>query len=192
MLEKTISLLLKCILSGAVILLIQACHSGSASVFSDVPRSPVDEAQEVKLHAQKTTTKPGASVKIISANPIVLNSTGTHDVELVLQSMRSEGEMRVDLTTSDGMSIIATTAFVFPLVEKGSYRLPINLQITHTGRHYIHLSVNVSSHGISEKRALSAIVQVGKSDPVLQKAAPATATDAVISLPAQERTSPRH
>ena len=67
----------------------------------------------------------------------------------------------------------------------------MQISVEHEGRHYLRMNVSISSGGLSEKRVVSAILQVGEVRAKSQKATPAASSDAVISLPAQERVSPR-
>lgn len=193
MFKKVMDLLLKCVGIIIAISILQACYSGSVSQTENKPRSMDSSVDAPAAHGQKTATKPGASVSIRNTQPIVLNSVGLHDIELVLNSPGYPGTISVSVTSSKGVSILSTTAPVlFPLTENGEYRLPISASIEQEGRHYIRLNVAVTSNDITEKRVVSAIVQVGSVHPKLQKAAPAIDSDEVISLPAQERVSPQH
>lgn len=201
MLKKTNRLLLICTAVTLLASLLPACYSGHYSGSGELGSSEAHEAQspvvanaqERVLPAQKVTMKPGASVSLANTQPIVLPTTGMQQIELVLQSARHEGEMSISVASSDGMSVDSTTnTFHFSLVEQGEYRLPITLYVAQEGRHYVRLNISVTSQGTSEKRAISAIVQVGKLAPAAQKTAPAGTTDGVITLPAQERISPQH
>lgn len=193
MFKKMTGLSLMCIGLVTAISLLQACYSSSVSQADDKSRSIDSKINSHVSHAQKATTKPGASVSIRNTQPIVLNSVGLHDIELVLHSPSYPGSISVSATASKGMGIVSTAAPVlFPLTEKGEYRLPMSVNIEQEGRHYIRLNVGVTSNDITEKRVISAIVQVGSVHPKLQKTAPVADSDEVISLPAQEQVSPQH
>lgn len=199
MLKKTNRLLLICIAMTLLSSLLQACYSGNYSGNSVLGNNESQQVQppaaaNVQVpSAQKTTMKPGASVSLTNTQPIVLPTIGMHQIELVLQSARHEGELSISVVSSDGVSVDSTTnTFHFSLVEQGAYRLPITLYVAREGRHYVRLNVSMTSDGTNEKRVISAIVQAGKPAPAAQKTAPANATDGVITLPAQERVSPQH
>ncbi|HEX7762296.1 MAG TPA: hypothetical protein VF433_01605 [Cellvibrio sp.] len=201
MLKKTNRLLVTCTALTLLASLLPACYSGnnsgsSALGNSEAPQVQPPAATNVQAHVssvQKITMKPGASVSLANTQPIVLPTIGMHQIELVLQSARHEGEMTISVASSDGMSVdSATNTFHFPLVEQGAYRLPITLYVAREGRHYVRLNVSTTSGGTNEKRVISAIVQAGKPAPAAQKTAPTSTTDGVITLPAQERISPQH
>lgn len=149
-----------------------------------------------KKHAATVTPKPGASVSIGNAQPILLNSVGVQNVELILRSPSFPGEMTLHISASKGISVLSETEVKYALTENGHYAVPVSLFIEQEGRHYVRLSVQIrgsdaSGDNAGEQRVLSAIVQVGAARAPSQKLAPA-ASDGVISSPAQERVTPRN
>jgi hypothetical protein len=184
-----------------VMLLLQACYFDTVSqpnhkAQSTVSPQTVDvNSSELQKYTQlpnapKKTTKPGASVTILNQQPIILHSVGLHDLEIVLHSPGSHGELSVAATSSKGIRITSmVNPMVFPMTEGGEYRLPISINIQHEGRHYIHLNVSVTVNNIIQKRAISVILQAGKTQFTLQKAMPTDNSDTVIELPAQEKVS---
>jgi hypothetical protein len=174
------------------LLFLIGCHSGSDSPSSisqpDISQPGISQSIASKSHI---TGKPGANVSIKNEQPIVLNSLGQQSIELLLHSADYPGVMSVSLSASSGVTLMDTTKpVVFSLEEKGEYRLPISLNIEQKGRHYVRLHIAVTTNGITEKRVIAAIIQVGETHTKLQKVAPAAASEDVISLPAQERVSP--
>lgn len=180
MVKKLFALSLIWIGGSVVILLLQGCYSAS-TVQTTEKTSPV-----------KITAKPGASVSIRNAQPIVLSSVGGQNIVVVLQSPAVSGEMSVNVTSGDGSRVLSPLApMVFPLADEGVYRVPVTLNIEHEGRHYVRLHVRVTNNGQTETRVVSAILQVGEVRARQQKAVPAATSDGIISLPAQERVSPQ-
>lgn len=193
-----------------VILSLQACYSGNVSSQNDKAQSassfqtlsspqmvaaPINDSQKHSQFpvAHKKTTKPGASVIVLNNQPIMLNSAGVHDLEILLYFPAPHGEVSVQAASSQGVQILSTVdpAF-FPVPERGEYRLPISVNIQHEGRHYIHLNVSVMTKDVTQKRAVSVILQVGKMQSRLQKSISSGNSGAVIELPAQESISPSH
>jgi|SRR5690606_24721364 len=175
-----------------VLLFLIGCHSGSDSPSGisqpDISQPGISQSIPSKFHI---TGKPGANVSIKNEQPIVLHSLGQQSIELLLHSADYPGVMSVSLSASSGVTLMDTTQpVVFSLEEKGEYRLPISLNIEQEGRHYVRLHIAVTTNGITEKRVIAAIIQVGETHTKLQKVAPAAASEDVISLPAQERVSP--
>lgn len=181
MVKKLIALPVLWIVGGLAFSLLQACYSGNASQTTNEKKQPV-----------QVTPKPGATVNIRNSQPILLDAVGEQNVVIILHSPSYPGAMSVSVAASDGVSIVSELApLVYQLTETGEYRVPLKLNVEREGRHYVRLNVSVTSNGLSEKRVVSAILQVGAARTKLQKAVPAGTSDAVISLPAQERVSPR-
>lgn len=188
----------------SAMLLLQACYSGNVSQPNDKTQniassqtagvSSSDFQKYTQLpNSQKKTTKPGASVTILNEQPIILKSVGLYDLEIVLHSPGSHGELSVNATSSKGMSITSMVdPMSFPMTDRGEYRLPISINVQHEGRHYIHLNVSVTVNEITQKRAISVILQTGTTQSKLKKSSPPENSDAVIELPAQESVSSSH
>lgn len=181
MMKKLIAVSSIWVVGCMVLALLQACYSGSST------QTPENASQP-----KTVTVKPGASVSIRNTQPIKLETVGEQNIVVVLHSSSFPGEMSVSVAASKGVSILSTpNPLVYPLTESGEYRVPLRLNVEHEGRHYVRMNVSISSGGLSEKRVVSAILQVGEVRAKSQKAVPAASSDAVISLPAQERVSPR-
>lgn len=186
--KKIIKVSLLWLIIGAATVPLYACYTGNHQTVAAPQKS--DSPTTVKHHSyQKKTMKPGASVKILNLQPMVLNTAGLHDIELVLHSASYPGEMNIDLTASDGMSILSAAVIAIPLVKKGEYKIPVSLNIPREGRYYLRMNVTVTGKEINEKRVLSAIIQVGETVDKQQKTVPASTTDKVVSLPAQEHVT---
>lgn len=161
-------------------LVTQACYSGNPSKGA--------ESKATRVHSPG---KPGASVNIRNPQPIKFDSPGMQDFELVLQVPGTPDEISMHLSSSDGVDLLSPIGLItFPVAAEGEYRLPLSLNTKREGRHYVHLHVDLLTNGNAERRVVSAIIQVGRTGAKLQKAAPESHSDGVITLPAQERVSP--
>lgn len=139
--------------------------------------------------------KPGATVSLKSTQPLTALTPGVYEYSLQLLSPVRNGKMTVNVSVSDGITIISSARhFEFDLHEGGEYRVPLTINANVEGRFYIQLHVSIKADGQSSSRVIAAILQVGEPAVKAQKAAAKSsvqAADAVISLPAQETISPR-
>jgi len=158
---------------------------------TDSPAKNGELAHEKKLHS-----KPGAAVSLKNSQPLYAAAPGIYEYELQLLSSSQSGKMAVVASIDDGVTIISPKQeFEFVLQEGGEYLLPLTLNISAEGRHYIQLHVSIAAGEQISTRVIAAILQVG--EPAVKKAqktSPETSAEgeeAVISLPAQETISPR-
>ena len=161
------------------------------------------ESVDKSKHTGKTFSpaKPGATVRLKTTEPFFIAAPGVFEYSLVLLSDQHEGEMSVDISTSDEIAILPSdtnteleNTYRFRLAPDGEYEIPLTLNVTQEGRFYIHLHVTIQADNQATTRVLAAILQVGKPDANAQK--PSTKSlksdaDDVILLPAQETISPR-
>lgn len=159
------------------------------------------EMQDKQTGKMSSPAKPGASVRLKTNEPFFITEPGVFDYSLVLLSDQHEGEMSVDISTSDEIAILPSdtntkleNTYRFRLAPDGEYEIPLKLNVTKEGRFYIHLHVTIQADNQATTRVLAAILQVGKPDANAQK--PSTKSlksdvDDVILLPAQETISPR-
>jgi hypothetical protein len=146
-------------------------------------------------HQQHSLVKPGASVSLKNDEPLYAAVPGVYDYQLQLLSPIHEGKMTVDVSTSDGLTIVSSARhFEFELQTGGEYRVPLTINASAEGRFYIQLHASITVNGQPSSRVIAAILQVGETAVKAQKAAvksSAQEAEAVISLPAQETISPR-
>lgn len=146
-------------------------------------------------HQQHALVKPGAAVSLKNSELLYAAVPGVYEYQLQLLSPNHEGEMTVDVSTSDGLALVSSVRhFAFELQEGGEYRVPLTINASAEGRFYIQLHVSITVNGQSSSRVIAAILQVGETTVKAQKAATkssAQEAEAVISLPAQETISPR-
>lgn len=164
----------------------------AAQAVTESPRQP---------QSQQFPGKPGASVRLIDQQPIFMESAGVYEFEIGLLAPHSSGEagvvgaarfMRVLVSASEGIEILSMqNVFEFDENRSGEYQLPLKINVQNLGRHYINLHISLNENGAISTRALTAIVQAGKSPVKAQKASPASSksTTDVIALPAQETIS---
>ncbi|MDO8343095.1 MAG: hypothetical protein Q7T48_07855 [Cellvibrio sp.] len=165
---------------------------------SEVAEPDIQKAREKNdklLQQNHSLGKPGAAVSLHSAQPLVASTPGVYEYSLQLMSPVRDGKMTVDVSVSDGITIVSSSRhFVFELQEGGAYRVPLTINASVEGRFYIQLHVSISTDGQSSSRVIAAILQVGEPAVKAQKAAAKNAakdSNEVISLPAQETISPR-
>jgi len=168
-------------------------ESTSEGASPEIENASVISAKELKLH--RPLVKPGAAVGLRDKQPLTAEAPGTYEYQLQLISPKHKGKMTVDVSTSDGITIISPERhFEFALQERGEYSVPLTINASAEGRFYIQLHVSIAVEGQSASRVIAAILQVGEPAVKVQKAAAKTTakdSDAVISLPAQETISPR-
>lgn len=165
---------------------------------SELASPDIQKAREQNdnMHKQNYSLgKPGAAVSLHGAQPLLIPTPGVYEYSLQLLSPVRDGKMTVDVSVTDGITIVsATRHFEFELREGGEYRVPLTVNASSEGRFYIQLHVSINTDGQSSSRVIAAIVQVGEPVVKTQKAAAKSTTkdgDEVISLPAQETISPR-
>lgn len=165
---------------------------------SEVASSDIQKPREQndEVHQQNHSLgKPGAAVSLHSAQPLAASTPGVYEYSLQLMSPVRDGKMTVDVSVSDGITIVSSARhFEFELQEGGVYRVPLTINASLEGRFYIQLHVSINTDGQSSTRVIAAILQVGEPAVKARKAAAkntAKDTNEVISLPAQETISPR-
>jgi hypothetical protein len=168
-----------------------AAEQGVMSLMNDSHPSAGIKQEKRELHV---VSKPGAGVKLKSVAPIYIATPGVSEQTLVLLSSNTSGDMAIDVSADEGISIISPERhFQFTLQANGEYSVPLTLNVTQEGRFYVQLHITINNNGQLSTRAIAAIVQVGAPAVKSQKAAVHTVneTEAVISLPAQETIAPR-
>lgn len=158
-------------------------------------RNHLPMENEKLVHQQRPMAKPGAAVSLKNTAPLYAPAAGVYEYELQLISPMQTGKMVVDVSVSDGVTIVSPVhQFEFALQKGGEYRLPLALNASSEGRFYIQLHVSVVVDGQTSARSIAAILQVGEPAVKAQKTmlkSPTDKAESVISLPAQETISPR-
>jgi hypothetical protein len=149
-----------------------------------------DTAMESKTSAQSLMSrgKPGAPVELVEAGAFTLEPGVPSLMTLTLSAPQAEGEMQVEVSSSDGLTILSQRHFDFSLAT-ADYLIPLRVVAAAPGRYYVHLQVTIAQQGRESFRALAAIVQVGMSDlqtRSVQKKSTSSSSSSVILLPAQE------
>lgn len=139
--------------------------------------------------------KPGAQVMLVD-NQIYRLETGVEKtLNLNLITSYSQGEMHVRLSSSEGLELQQAAEKMSFMLEAGEvYEIPLQIFATITGRHYVHLHIDVTAGNRKMFKSISAIIQAqtASEEPRLlrgvQKAGANenNSGDEVISLPAQE------
>lgn len=170
-----------------------AAKDPAGAVSSDQKSSQINT--DKFLHQPQSLVKPGAAVSLKNTEPLYAPGPGVFEYQLQLVSSKHAGKMTVEVSTSDGVTIVSPERqFEFVLQESGEYRLPLTLNANSNGRFYIQLHVSTAVEGQTSARAIAAILQVGEPMVKVQKTASRSSADktgAVISLPAQETILPR-
>lgn len=154
----------------------------------------IDPEQNSHAHHGHKQSKPGAAVSLKNSEPLYFAGPGVHEFQLELLSTNDEGRMVVEVSATDGITILSSHHVEFELRARGGYTVPLAINATTEGRFYIHLKVSITSGEVTSSRVIAAIVQVGESAVKAKKAGAPDAShnkETVISLPAQETISPR-
>jgi hypothetical protein len=167
----------------------------SSEGVSSSEKNNANMKREKSAHQSPPMGKPGAAVSLKNTEPFYAPAPGIYEYQLQLASPHHTGKMIVDVSTSDGITIVSSERrFEFVLQEGGEYKLPLTLNAGAEGRFYIQLQVSTVVAGQTSMRAITAILQVGAPMGKMQKTmtnGSAGKSDSVISLPAQETISPR-
>ena len=167
----------------------------SAAEVSSGDKNNEQMKAEKSVHQLHSRVKPGAAVSLKNIEPLYAPAPGVHEYQLQLVSPNHIGAMTVDVSTSDGVTIVSPERrFEFTLQEGGEYLLPLTVDADSEGRFYIQLYVTIEINGQISARAIAAVLQVGEPAMKAQKTTSgdsAGKSDSVISLPAQETISPR-
>lgn len=164
------------------------CHSKTApSALEPVVDSALVAPVSInsKNTSFKSLKKPGASVSIKNIQPMHFISLGVQNIELLLDESSGQGTMNVRISASDGVTLVNQSVFHFELSHSSEYKLPLTFSLEQNGRHYLRLHVEVVADGVTERRVISAILQVGETAQRIQKSQGESA-DMVLTLPAEE------
>jgi hypothetical protein len=131
--------------------------------------------------------KPGAPITLSSSSLISLNSNTPTQVEILLDTQISQGELQVELETTAGLELMNTQSRQ-QLSLTHPIKIPITLIANTNGRYYLNLHLDLSTNDSRLTRNLAVIVQVG---PVAEETVKfkKAAGENVISLPAKETIS---
>lgn len=198
---------LKSLIAVWCLFCLSACESESRSLNASVQPIVIESTSKLAspdihkardendkgLQQNHSLGKPGAAVSLSNARPLTASTPGVYEYSLQLVSPVHDGKMVVDVSVSDGITIVSPERhFEFALHEMGEYRVPLTLNVSTIGRFYIQLHVSINTDEQSSSRVIAAILQVGEPTVKAQKAAAKnTDTNEVILLPAQETISPR-
>jgi hypothetical protein len=151
---------------------------------------PVTEVTIPSKSVQATkTTKPGAAIKLVSNAMISITANELVHTEVVLEAMESGGELLIDFSTSQGLSLknIITPQSI-KLDGSATVKIPVSLVAPANGRYYLNMHISLKNTDVVSVRNLAVIVQVG---PSVEKAVrlQKPAGENIIALPAQETIS---
>ena len=171
-----------------------ASSHGADNLQADLAEKRV-VADKKSVHKEHRYVKPGAAVSLKNAQPLFASAPGTYEYQLRLVSPHNAGDVKVSVSSSDGIEIVSEKSqFEFDLSNGAEYVLPVTVNASREGRFYIHLQVSITADGQTSLRSIAAILQVGEPAVTKQKASLKSSngtSDGVIVLPAQETISPR-
>lgn len=194
------NLLICALISTLCSMLVTACSKTRPAV-TEQQTPGVSEIRDPDISLEKsahensktmeiTRGKPGARISLADSTIYRLPTAVVSDITLVLVTPYTEGQAKVTVSVSDGLSIVSeVTEFDFLLDADTEYAIPLQLLAQENGRYYIHLQVTLEAEGRRTFRALSAIVQVGPEEPAakaIRNMHKAGEQAPVIYLPAEE------
>mgnify|MGYP006910062743 CR=1 FL=1 len=151
---------------------------------------PVTEVTLPSKSVQATkTTKPGAAIKLVSNSLISITANELVHTEVVLEAMESGGELIIDFSSSQGLSLEnISSPQTIKFDGSAPVKIPVSLIATTNGRYYLNMHISLNNADTISVRNLAVIVQVG---PLVEKAVKLqkTADENIIALPAQETIS---
>lgn len=107
--------------------------------------------------------KQGAAISLTNSQ-VNLDAAGVpYLIDLGIHSKYPSGEMTVSVSSSKGLYIVAGETNFTSALSKGEIAIPYTVAATESGRYYLYANVSVRYNGESSFRALTFIVQVGKS-----------------------------
>lgn len=169
------------------------CGCSDKSFFGKKINAGVVHAQENR-ESKPSRGKPGASVRLENSQPFYLESPGIADLDLLLSTAASAGNMQVDVAVGQGLELFSSKSrFDFVLVNGGIYKLPLQISAAGEGRFYINLHVRITNGQQQQTKVITAVIQVGAlAARALKKQDDGLNDDesAVIDLPAQETVRP--
>ncbi|RYY75515.1 MAG: hypothetical protein EOO52_08960 [Gammaproteobacteria bacterium] len=165
------------IFSTALILL--GCHGKSHDVSKQTSAadSPLKKA------------KPGASVKLVSAPIIFMNSNQQTPVDIEIETSETEGDLEIDFIPTPNINIISSESHHVVTISRYSrIKFPITLLAPSDGRFYLKMNFRFRNGESFSSQTLALIMQVGpETKKTLQFKKPEN--EKVISLPAEEKIS---
>ncbi len=151
---------------------------------------PVADTMNAPEPVQATkTTKPGAAIKLVSNSLIAITANELAHTEIVLETVESHGELVVDFSSSQGLSLKnINTPQTIKFNGAIPIKIPVSLIASANGRYYLNMHIRLTGNDAILVRNLAVIVQVG---PVVEKSVKLQKTigENVIALPAQETIS---
>lgn len=150
---------------------------------------PATETALSKPVQAAKTAKPGAAIKLVSNSQISIAANELLDTEIVLETMESTGELTIDFSPSQGLTLNNTnTHQTIRFNNSSAIKIPVSLLATANGRYYLNMRISLNNEDSISVRNLAMIVQAG---PLAEKAVKLqkTASENIIVLPAQETIS---
>lgn len=174
--------------SGAEVEVNNAADAGVKRA-ADAENSVIAAQQKTSSKPSVSHGKPGAPVELLASETFAIEPGVPALLTMALLAPDVEGVMRIDVSASDGLTILSPT-YLEVALDAADHRLPIQVVAANPGRYYVHLHVALTQQGRESFRALSAIVQVGMSDihphSVQKRSNSSSSGSSVILLPAQE------
>jgi hypothetical protein len=136
------------------VLLISGCGD------SQLPKKTV--AAEHYINQVVSYKKPGAAISLANTE-VMLEGTGVeYDVDIDIISEYSSGELTLTLSSSKGLYLFGDKSQTIPLI-RGNINLPFTVIANEPGRYYVYINAHVNQDGLSSGRALTFIINIGKS-----------------------------
>lgn len=186
------------------VLLLNALLLASCQQKAEQSVSENSANSEALKNSKIKEAKPGAQVGLASDNVIFIAANKTSEIEILFRAQLGNGDMQVELNPGEGLQLPGVTQpYVFTANDTGLYRLGLQISAADNGRYYLNLKATINNGGVSSARTLAVIVQVG-DEPASENSTAASSavneklsfdaiekpsSEAVVSLPAQERVS---
>lgn len=170
----------KFVLALLAIVMLLGCMEKSVTAVSTTPSKSVQATK---------TTKPGAAIKLVSSSLLSITANELAHTEVVLEAMESSGELIIDFSASQGLSLEnISTPQIIKFDTSVPIKIPVVLMATSNGRYYLNMHISLNNTDAISARNLAVIVQVG---PLVEQAVKLqkTAGENIIALPAKETIS---
>lgn len=183
--------LLKSLASSGLLLVMILGIGACSQKQESLGNSSIQVMQPVQSSAAIKTLKPGAPVSVMSPRIIQISANSPAAVDVRLQVLQ-KGKLRIKLSTSDGLQLLATPEIQRVEINGEEVIVPVQLSAPHDGRFYLHLNAALEAVDGTTTRNLAIVVQVGEATAKALKPAiqGEQRGEAVISLPAREAITP--
>ncbi len=158
----------------AVVATLTSASCSTAQSESDVNFQKTAETAHIE------TVKPGAAISLTHSKPAKMTAGQFASVSLNFDEHYDEGDLQVDITTSDGLTVFGNESRKsFLLGGASNHTWPINVSAAEDGIYFVNVFATVSDQNknISSQRSFSIRLDVGDITPAMQaKAFPENGT----------------